>query len=217
MLSLTPRADLFVFNFPKDFLPAEIEEKYAKILTANKSVIQNPIDYLNESIQGITFPGITDLLLEQDQHSISHPENIHTQRGINGKRISIEPQRSNVSYSTKNILSQVSGEFTVTLRKNQGLYNYFMIYETIFYKCLKQFASNTDKLSQEAPNDQLFFIDILDESGTVIARLKLFQPKIDGIDGLEFSYNKTERQNETFDIKFRFNNIDFDIMQKEEN
>ena len=130
---------------------------------------------------------------------------IISKEGLHGKRISIEPSRSNVSYSPKNILSQIGGEFTVTLRKNQGLYNYFMMYETIFYKVLKEY----DNVTKE---DELFEIDILDSTGKVIGRVKLFQPRIDGIDGLEFSYNKLERQVETFDLKFRFNNIDFDIL-----
>ena len=102
-------------------------------------------------------------------------------------------------------MSQIGGEFTVTLRKNQGLYNYFMLYETIFYKVLKEYNNVTKQ-------DDLFYIDILDESGKIIARIQLFQPRIDGIDGMEFSYNKLERQTETFDVKFRFNNIDFDMI-----
>ena len=205
MLSLSPRLDLFVFKFPKDFLPKEIEEKYTKILNREKSVIRTAIDYLNESIQGVSFPGIADLLTEQTQHSPEHPENKNKQEGLSAKRISIEPSRNNVSYSPKNILSQIGGEFTVTLRKNQGLYNYFMMYETIFYKALKEYTNVTKQ-------DDFFEIDILDSTGRVIGRVKLFQPRIDGIDGLEFSYNKLERQVETFDLKFRFNNIDFDIL-----
>jgi hypothetical protein len=144
-------------------------------------------------------------LIEQTQYSPEHPENKNKQEGLSGKRISIEPSRNNVSYSPKNILSQIGGEFTVTLRKNQGLYNYFMMYETIFYKALKEYANVTKQ-------DDFFEIDILDSTGRVIGRVKLFQPRIDGIDGLEFSYNKLERQVETFDLKFRFNNIDFDIL-----
>lgn len=208
MLSLSPRADLFVFHFPKDFLPKEIEEKYTRIINRDKSVIQTPIDYLNESIQAIDFPGMSDLITEQAQHSPEHPENHNEQRGLKGKRINVEPGRNNVSYSPKNILSQLAGEFTVTFRKNQGLYNYFMIYETIFHKILKEYAN------VEKPDD-VFYIDILDESSTIIGRIKLFQPRIDGIDGLQFNYNKLERQTETFDLKFRFNNIDFDIVDIE--
>jgi hypothetical protein len=204
MLSLSPRLDLFVFRFPKDFLPEEIEKKYTILLNKEKSLIKTPIEYLNESIQGISFPGISDLLVEQQQIS-QHPENLKAQSGLKLKRVNVEPTRNNVTYSPKNILSQIGGEFTVTLRKNQGLYNYFMMYETIFYKVLKEYDNVTKK-------DDLFEIDILDSTGKVIGRVKLFQPRIDGIDGLEFSYNKLERQVETFELKFRFNNIDFDIL-----
>lgn len=204
MLSLSPRLDLFVFKFPKDFLPEEIEKKYTLLLNKEKSPIRTPIEYLNESIQGISFPGISDLLVEQQQIS-QHPENLNAQSGLKMKRVNVEPTRNNVTYSPKNILSQIGGEFTVTLRKNQGLYNYFMMYETIFYKVLKEYDNVTKK-------DDLFEIDILDSTGKVIGRVKLFQPRIDGIDGLEFSYNKLERQVETFELKFRFNNIDFDII-----
>lgn len=204
MLSLSPRLDLFVFRFPNDFLPEEIEKKYTILLNKEKSLIKTPIEYLNESIQGISFPGISDLLVEQQQIS-QHPENLKAQSGLKLKRVNVEPTRNNVTYSPKNILSQIGGEFTVTLRKNQGLYNYFMMYETIFYKVLKEY----DNVTKE---DDLFEIDILDSTGKVIGRVKLFQPRIDGIDGLEFSYNKLERQVETFDLKFRFNNIDFDIL-----
>lgn len=204
MLSLSPRLDLFVFRFPKDFLPEEIEKKYTLMLNKEKSLIRTPIEYLNESIQGISFPGISDLLVEQQQIS-QHSENLNAQMGLKMKRVNVEPTRNNVTYSPQNILSQVGGEFTVTLRKNQGLFNYFMLYETIFYKVLKEYDNVTKK-------DDLFEIDILDSTGKVIGRVKLFQPRIDGIDGLEFSYNKLERQVETFDLKFRFNNIDFDII-----
>lgn len=204
MLSLSPRLDLFVFKFPKDFLPEEIEKKYTILLNKEKGIIRTPVEYLNESIQGISFPGISDLLVEQQQIS-QHPENLNSQMGLKSKRVNVEPTRNNVTYSPNNILSQLGGEFTVTLRKNQGLFNYFMIYETIFYKVLKEYNNVTKK-------DDLFEIDILDSTGKVIGRVKLFQPRIDGIDGLEFSYNKLERQVETFDLKFRFNNIDFDII-----
>ena len=207
MLSLTPRADLFVFKFPKDFLPKEIEEKYSKIINREKSVINTPIDYLNESIMTVSFPGLSDLLTEQSQHS-THPENKGAKKGLNTARVNIEPTRSNNTYSPSNILSQIANEFTVTFRKNQGLYNYFMIYETIFHKILKEYANVTKP-------DDFFAVDILDETGRIMGRIKMFQPRIDGLEGLEFSYNKLERQVETFELKFKYNNIDFDIIDVE--
>ena len=78
-----------------------------------------------------------------------------------------------------------------------------MMYETIFHKHLKY---------QENEIDDVFYIEILSETGKIVGRVSLFQPQIDGIDGLEFSYNKIERTTETFQVTFRFNNIDFDIV-----
>ena len=203
-LSLSPRLDLFSFKFPKDFLPDEINEKYAKILNKEKNVIISPIDYLNESIQGVTMPGLQNLLVEQQQHSPLHPANIHPQKGLAGARVSIEPERVNQTYSPANILSQIGGELKVTFRRNQGLYNYLMLYETAFYKCLKQYASND--------GDRVFVLNILDETGLIIGRIQFFDPRIDNIDGIEFSYNKLDRQPDTFDIAFKYNNIDFDLV-----
>ena len=197
-LSVSPRWDLFRFNFPKDFLPKEVEEKYANMLNQDKNIIVTPIDYLNESIQGISLPGIADLTTEQSQHS-QHPEGAARTEHFN----TVEPERRNNTYSVANPLSQISMEFTVTFRQNQGLYNYWMLYETIFYKILKQY----DKKYL----DDLFYIDVLSETGIPLYRIKIIQPYIDSLDGVSFSYNKIERSDETFDLKFKFNNIDIDF------
>lgn len=202
MMSLSPRFDLFVFKFPKDFLPPAVEEKYAKLINKDKAVITTPIDYLNESIQGVTIPGIADLTTEQSQISEHNGTAAKT-----SKFMRTEPSHKNVTYGTKNPLDSISMEFTVTFRQNQGLYNYFMMYETIFYKVLKQFHGQYW--------DDVFYIDILDDHGVPSSRIKLFQPRVDGIDGLTFSYNKVERTVEQFSVKFRFNNIDFDFLPNE--
>lgn len=193
-LSLSPRFDLFRFQFPKDFLPKEVEEKYQSIINKNNSIILTPIDYLNESIQGISIPGLTDLIVEQQQ----------TSKNSLGK---IEPIHNNNYTTVANPLSLVSNEITVIFRLNQGLYNYFMLYESIFHKILKPINDNE--------NDDVLYIDLLDEYGTISARIEFFQPRISGIDGLEFSYNKVERQADTFNLTIKYNNIDFNFIDKE--
>lgn len=86
MLSLSPRYDLFRFALPKDFLPKEVEEKYARIINQNNAVITSPIEYLNESIQAINFPGISDIIVQQQQHSFN---DIERKKG----KINVEPKR----------------------------------------------------------------------------------------------------------------------------
>lgn len=196
MLSLSPRYDLFRFSFPKDFLPNEVEEKYQKLLSKNQAVITTPIDYLNESIQGINFPGISDILVQQQQHSSN-------EIGRKLGRLNIEP-KTDITYQTpSNPLDKINKEFKVTFRYNQGLYNYFMMYETIFHQICKPINRS---------HEPVLFIELLSETGVVSSRIIFKDVLIDGIDGLEFNYNKVDREAGTFDVTFKFNNIDFEFV-----
>lgn len=196
MLSLSPRYDLFKFSFPKDFLPKEVEEKYQKMLNKNQAVITTPIDYLNESIQGINFPGISDILIQQQQHSSND-----IKRGLG--KINVEPKTDITYQTTSNPLDKITKEFKVTFRFNQGLYNYFMLYETIFHQVCKPI---------ERGHIPVLYIELLGESGVITSRILFKDVLIDGIDGLEFNFNKTERDSGTFDVTFKFNNIDFEFI-----
>lgn len=200
MLSLSPRYDLFKFSLPKDFLPVEIEEKYTNILNKNAAVISTPIDYLNESIQGVSFPSISDINVVQEQHGSNDIKRSNS--GGLGK-MNVEPKHDILHVTSENPLEKISKEFKVTFRLNQGFYNYFMIYETIFYKICKPLRNGPIPV---------LYINLMDGSGKVNARVKFIDCYIDGIDGLEFDYSKVERNAGTFDITFKFNNIDFDLV-----
>lgn len=197
MLSLSPRYDLFRFAFPKDFIPEELEKKYQKILQRNAGIIITPIDYLNESIQGVNIPGISDLTIDQTQHS---------HNSISGRgKTNVEAARSNTYKTTANILDNIAKEFTVEFRFNQGFYNYFLLYETIFWKMCRPI---------DYPNEAVLYIELLDETGKTIARIKFFDCVISGIDGLDFTYSKIERDSGTFNMTFKFNNIDFTFIDE---
>ena len=201
MLSLSPRYDLIRFVLPKTFIPTEIEEKYTKALTTDSYTLNSAIDYLNESIQGVTMPGISNLTIVQQQHgrngiNTSSYENIM-------KRSNVEPMHEIVHLSSGNPLEKIEKEFKVTFRTNQGLLNYFMMYETAFYYTCREFRHGPEPV---------MYIDIMNEDGVVVSRVKFMDVFIDGIDGLEFNYNKVERESNTFDVTFKFNNIDFEYI-----
>lgn len=196
MLSLTPRYDLFRFNLPKDFLPKEVNDKWQEYLSKDAGVLTTPIDYLNESIKGVTFPGISDLVITQQQHSTNPIRRTSS-------RINIEPNQNNSTYGTNNPLDKIERKITVTFRMNQGLYNYFMLYETVFYRiCKHELYKDGDELC----------IDVMNEDGVVIARIFLNQCHIEGLDGLEFSYDKVERQSDTFTMSLVFNNLNMEFL-----
>ena len=199
MLSLSPRYDLFKFNFPKDFLPKEIQKKYMEIISKNQGVITTPIDYLNESIKSISFPGISEALMTQIQHGANTIERKSKPIG----KINVEPQHEITYNSSSNPLEMINKEFKVTFRMNQGLYNYFMLYETLFYRICKPLNN---------PPDSVFLVEILNEDGNVVSTIKYMDVYIDSIDGLEFSYDKIERDAGDFDVTFKFNNIDFEFV-----
>jgi len=199
MLSLAPRFDLFRILLPKDYFPKEVLDKYDTVLSKNQGVLTSSINYLNESITGVSFPGIQDLIQEQEQ--VGHNSMKHIP-GIGGK-INVEPHHIHSSMNSGNPLDKIDNEFRISFRQNQGLLNYWMMYETIFYRYVKPelFGSYKDN----------FTLFILNEIGEPMVKVILMQPEISGIDGLDFSYDKIERQKETFEVTFRFNNIDIDF------
>jgi hypothetical protein len=199
MLSLTPRYDLIKFHLPKTFLPTEIETKYTQILNKDAYILKSAIEYLNESIQGVSMPGISGLTSTQQQHGSN---DITRTSGIRG-RLDVEPSHE-INYMTSgNPLEKIDKEFKVTFRTNQGLLNYFMLYETAFHYACRKYRTN--------PEDTMY-IEILNEDGTVISKVTFMDVYIDGIEGLDFNYSKIEREAGTFDVTFKFNNIDFEYL-----
>lgn len=205
MLSLNPRFDLFHFEFPKAFIPEPVLEKYQRILNQNPGVLYDPVQYLNESIQGVSIPGLKDLTdVIQPQTSTNTIERTDSKGRTSLGRINREPAHDNIYYTVQNPLKNTENTFKVTLRQNQGLYNYWMLYESVYLRITK--PNLYDK------GDDVFHIDILDEIGQPTARIFIYQPHVTEINGLEFSFSKLERSTDTFDVSFIFNNIDFDII-----
>lgn len=194
MLSLSPRYDLIKFHLPKTFIPEEVEEKYTKLLNTDAYTIKSAIEYLNESIQAVTMPGISGLTITQDQHGSNYID-------PNNGYLNVEPKHEITYLTSANPLEKMDKEFKVTFRTNQGLYNYFMLYETAFYHACREFRRGPESV---------MYIEILNEDGTVASKVKFMDVYMDGIDGLEFNYTKIERESGTFDVTFKFNNIDFE-------
>lgn len=200
MLSLSPRYDLFDFSIPKTYFPNELIEKYDVILKKKgPSVFTSSVDYLNESIVGVKLPGITDLNLPQPQ--ISRNSGTATEN-----RIITEPHHENFTPGSENILAKMDNQFTVTFRQNQGLLNYYFMYETTFHRYCRPW---------DYDSNDVFIVYLKDENGKYISKVILEQPHIYSIDGIELTMNKIERGPESFDVVFTFNNIDFDIVENE--
>ena len=199
-LSLSPRYDLVRFHLPKTFLPPEIEQKYTAMLNKDEYTITSAIEYLNESIQGVTMPGISELTTSQTQHGFN---------GIEKKsnKINVEASHDITYMTVGNPLEKIEKEFKVTFRANQGLLNYFMLYETAFYYACREYVWDCEPV---------MYIELLNEDGTVISKVSYIDVYMDGIEGLDFNYSKVERDANTFDVTFKFNNINFEYLINED-
>lgn len=200
MLSLSPRYDLFRFHLPKTFLPPEIEAKYTAILNKDAYTMTTAIDYLNESIQGVSMPGINDLTTVQTQHGSNNITRT-------SNRLNVEAAHEITYLTVENPLEKIDKEFKVTFRANNGLLNYFMLYETAFWYACREYTWDCEPV---------MYIELLNEDGTAISRIKYIDVHFNGIEGLDFNYSKIEREANTFDITFKFNNIDFEYLINED-
>ena len=171
MLSLTPRYDLFRVLLPVEFIPTEISKKYTQLINRDPRVIYTTIDYINESIRGITYPGISQVNITQRQTST----NPMKYKGLGGQ----EPTSDIIHPSSQNPLENINKEFTITFRMNQGLYNYFILQEILFHRVMKDINYNA---TINIP------LQILSEKGQISTNVIFKDCYMDGIEGLNFSY-----------------------------
>jgi len=109
---LNARDNLFQFGFPRTFIPKEISDKYKKYLNRLPgNVIEEPIDFINYTIQSINFPGMGYDPIEQSQF----------------------PGRKILFRDAKPIQELFQKEMTVTFQLVDGYINYWMLLETLTY------------------------------------------------------------------------------------
>lgn len=199
MFSLRGRRDSFRLILPKEFICDELVEKYTKVLQDKHSFIVNPIDFVNETIQGVEVLGFTDSTVTQMQ----------TFRGTNFSKREQENNflhtTSDVNYrSEKNPIALIDKTLNVKFRHTLGYVNYFLLFENFFYLYMRD-----TKYEDMVPN---FFIDILDNIGNIYSRIEIIHPIINSIDMLSLDYTQPVAQSDTFTIQFKYSNLDFQFI-----
>jgi hypothetical protein len=109
---LNSRSNLFNFKFPKNFIPKEVADKYRPYLNRMPgNIIEEPIDFINYTIQGVSMPGI-----------------------------SFDPVQQNFNDGTTTykrgfipLQNLINRELTVTMQLLDGFINYWILSDTILY------------------------------------------------------------------------------------
>lgn len=206
MLGLKGRKDLFRILLPKTFLVPQIEEKYAKILRTRKGFYITPIDFLNETIQGVQVLGFQNATIQQQQSS----------RGKRPMMDELRKKENNFRYpgTDYNYRSPVppialtDRTVNIIFRHTLGYLNYFMLFENFWY------IFSRDMKYKDILHE--LTVDIFNEYGSIYAQIVLKDPLIDGMDMLDLSYTEPIANSETFKIDIKYSNFDFQFISDDE-
>lgn len=114
---LTAKANQFHFKFPRGFFPPEIVEKYEKYLKATPTSFKKLEDYINHTIQAVSFPEI----------SLDNPVQTNASRF---------PHKSRNGFEAIRLIDK---RFTVDLKHTEGYLSYY-----VFFESLLEFGSHKE-------------------------------------------------------------------------
>lgn len=107
-MRLSSQNSQFIFNMPESFLKPEIITTYQPILEKNWVQYENVISYLNSTIKGVNFPGISFDLVKRIE--------------VRGKERFLKPSKNVQDITTTH-------ELTVTFRSVDSDLNYWLMFD----------------------------------------------------------------------------------------
>lgn len=189
---LNSKNNQFVFRFPKGFIPADIEEKYNFYIKRLSFPFETILDYVNNTIQSISFPSVSSDIVEQMVGR-------RTSVGIDDVMVTKNPQIWRQSLDLERVIPK---NFTVGLKTADGYLNYWVLFET-FRNYL--FIPNKDDY---LPDMNLMY---LDREGCEILTMDFKQPIFKGISEVEMNYSMTAMEFRLFNVEFDYNWFDINI------
>lgn len=178
---LDGRNNLFEFGFPKGFFDAEVVAKYERYLKNSPIPYKKFEDYINSTIQGVSFPSLNSNLVEQK-----------------GKYIVATTYRG--GFETVRNLDR---SFSVEFKHVDSFLNYFALIECFFkfhnhqkdvefLPAISLKLQNTDLLQTvKIKYDQILYESI---------------PS-----GLNLNYSDVRNEFKSFSVNFKYNIIEFDF------
>jgi hypothetical protein len=109
-MRLSSQSSQFIFNLPQAFLKPEVIDTYTPILEKNWVQYENVIDYLNSTIKGVNFPGISFDLVKRIE--------------VRGKERFLKPAKNIQDIPTTH-------DLTVTFRSVDSDLNYWLMFDII--------------------------------------------------------------------------------------
>lgn len=180
---LSARNNQFKFAFPRNFIPAEIANKYRSYF--NKipgGLIKEPIDFFNYGIQSINLPGPSFTPVEQNDFP----------GGTRNFRSSLPEQEI---FDTT---------LTVTMQAFDGWVNYWMAIEVF-----QHYYSLTKVKKQYLPEG--VGVQMLDSAGYNLVTVQLKDMLMTSVSSLDLNFSSNTIEFQTFDIGFVYNSLNIAV------
>lgn len=176
---ITARNSQFKFNFPRKFIPAEIADRYRPYINRMPgSMIKEPIDLFNYSIQSLSLPGPSFDPVSQNDF----PGNT---------------RRFRTSVPKQELFEK---SMTVTVKALDGYVNYWMAIELFEYYYNR---SGKEPFLPEGVG-----IQMIDAEGNTYVTAKMQQMILTSVSSLELNFSSNTIEFQTFDLEFSYNILD---------
>lgn len=203
MFGLKSKIDGFRLRLPDEFIPEQINDKYAKILQDKHGFYYKPIDFLNETIQKVQVLGFNNGTVLQKQVRRGEPTFDENKRVEQNKFM--HAASDFVYRSPDNPLNLFDKVLNVDFRYTLGFLNYFILFESFFYQYSR------DMKYTKFP--EYFNVEIMNERGAIYSKIVLMNPIIDGIDMLDLDYTQPIAASKTFRVVWKYSNLDFQFLE----
>ena len=171
---LNSKNNNFIVTIPQNFIYPDIQKRYGTYLKRLPLPYDSVTDYLNASVQAVTFPSLSMELVEQTLYE----DQISAKGGL-------QPAR------------YLSREFTMTFKTYEGYINYWMMYDLIWAYW------NLDKKSKYLPDITLTFLDHYGYEFLTVVLKQIIIYGISEIE-LNYSTNTAEFKNFTCNFKYNY-------------
>ena len=200
---LNARSDLFKVEFPRNFIPKSIKEKYEPYVFRMPTMVNDVSDLINYTIQTVTIPTMNYTPAEQMK-----PEGknrfIPEEPSPNSLGSSTtEAGRTRRWRSSQNIQEIFTKEFQVTFQLIDGHINYWIMLDTLLYYYNFQ---NKERFTESIP------VRILDAEGNVMFTALFVDCLFTGLTEYQLSYSDLSQEFKTFDATFQYNTLNLELL-----
>lgn len=178
---LNSKYNNFNFRFHPDFVSKQIDEKYKQFISRLSVPFDRVIDFLNWSIQSISWPEIQIQTVEQ-------VGKYYTKNYQNGFR------------SPK----MYSQEITVDFKATESFLNYFIIQDIVM-----QYLDESDKREYRTKFPD-FEINLFDYDGNQLLTYRFCDIHVSNLTALELSYSTNNPEFKTFSLTFKYDTLSID-------